>query len=120
VLVVDDRAEMAEMIADDLSGRGYVGVAVFSGGEALSVLGAAERVDALVTDVNMPGVDGVTLLRASLRMDPSRPVIVMTAYEALSTAMEASAEGAYRYLVKPFRLDELARALERAFGAREV
>jgi DNA-binding NtrC family response regulator len=113
VLVVDDRLEMAEMIAEDLCGRGYDGLASSSGQEALRIL-RTERVDALVTDVRMPDVDGLVLLRASLRLDPSRPVIVMTAYGTLDNAMQASGDGAYKYLIKPFRLEELAQALERA------
>lgn len=113
VLVVDDRPEMAEMIAEDLCGRGYDGVALSSGQDALRIL-QTERVDALVTDVRMPDINGLALLRASLRLDPSRPVIVMTAYETLDNAMEANGEGAYKYLIKPFRLEELAQALERA------
>ncbi len=117
VLVVDDRDEMAEMIAEDLCARGYSSVAVSSGREALRML-REERFDALVTDVNMPEIDGLTLLRASLGLDPSRPVILMTAYEALGTAMAANEEGAYKYLVKPFRLDELALALKRALHGR--
>jgi two-component system response regulator HydG len=117
VLVVDDRVDMAEMLADDLCDRGYVGIAVTSGRDALHRL-RTERVDALVTDVRMPEVDGLTLLRASVKLDPSRPVIMMTAYGTLDTAMEASGEGAYHYLIKPFRLEELVKVLDRALRER--
>jgi two-component system response regulator AtoC len=113
VLVVDDRPEMAEMIAEDLSGHGYDVIAVSSGRDALRML-RTERVDALVTDVRMPDVDGLTLLRASLHLDPSRPVIMMTAYGTLDTAMKANGDGAYQYLIKPFRLEELVQALQRS------
>ncbi len=117
VLIVDDRPEMAEMIADDLCDRGYDGVPVTSSRDALRVL-RTERVDALVTDMRMPEMDGLALLRASVRLDPSRPVIMMTAYGTLDTAMEANGEGVYQYLMKPFRVDELVTALERALGVR--
>jgi len=117
VLVVDDRADMAEMLADDLCDRGYDGVAITSGREALHLL-QTQRVDALVTDVRMPDVDGMMLLRASLELDPSRPVILMTAYGTLDTAMEASGAGAYQYLLKPFRLDHLVRMLRQALERR--
>jgi two-component system response regulator HydG len=113
VLVVDDRAEMAEMIADDLCDRGYEGVAVSSGREALRLL-QTERVDILVTDLRMPEVDGLNLLRSSILLDPSRPVIMMTAYGTLDTAIEATENGAFHYLMKPFRLESLARILEQA------
>ncbi|MGD0524245.1 MAG: response regulator [Polyangiaceae bacterium] len=113
VLVVDDWVEMAEMIADDLCDRGYGATAVSSGREALRIL-QTRRVDVLVTDLRMPEVDGLSLLRASIEHDPSRPVIVMTAYSTLDTAMEASGSGAFQYLMKPFRLDALARLLDQA------
>jgi two-component system response regulator HydG len=115
VLVVDDRAEMAEMIADALRDRGYDGMAVTSGREALRVL-RSERVDAMVTDLRMPEIDGLDLLDASLQLDPSRPVILMTAYGTLQTAMESSGRGAYRYLTKPFRVDVLVSILQQALS----
>jgi two-component system response regulator HydG len=115
VIVVDDRAEMAELIADDLCDRGYDGRAVTSAREALRVL-RTERVDAMVTDLRMPEMDGLALLDASLQLDPSRPVILMTAYGTIETAMESSGRGAFRYLTKPFRLDALARVLQEALS----
>jgi len=113
VLVVDDRLEMAETIADNLRDRGYRAVAVASGREARRVL-RTERVDALVTDLRMPEIDGLSLLRMSIELDPSRPVIMMTAYSGLDTAMEATGAGVFHYLIKPFRLDALVRVLEQA------
>jgi DNA-binding NtrC family response regulator len=113
VLVVDDRPEMAEMIADDLCERGYESVAVFSGRVALRML-RTERIDVLVTDLRMPHVDGIALLHASRELDPSRPVILMTAFESIDTAIAASEHGVCHYLTKPFRLDLLARLLEHA------
>jgi two-component system, NtrC family, response regulator HydG len=117
ILVVDDRPEMAEMIADDLSDRGYEGVSTTSGHEAMRML-QTERVDVLVTDVRMPEVDGLALLSLSLRLDPSRPVIMMTAYGTLDTVLETTGRGAYHYLTKPFRLEALVRVLEQALGHR--
>jgi two-component system response regulator HydG len=117
ILVVDDRPEMAEMIADDLSDRGYEGVSTTSGYEAVRML-QTERVDVLVTDVRMPEVDGLALLSLSLQLDPSRPVIVMTAYGTLDTVLETTGRGAYHYLTKPFRLESLVRVLEQALGRR--
>jgi two-component system, NtrC family, response regulator HydG len=115
ILVVDDQPDMAEMLADDLSNRGYEAVATSSGRDALKKL-KSERFDALVTDLRMPEIDGLALLRASHRLDPSRPVIVMTAHGTLDTAVEASGRGAYHYLTKPFRLEELVRLIELALG----
>jgi two-component system, NtrC family, response regulator HydG len=115
ILVVDDRPEMAEMVADALSERGYDAVAISSSLEAMHRL-RTERFDVLVTDLRMPEVDGLALMRASLELDPSRPVIMMTAHGTLDTAVQASGEGAYHYLTKPFRLDALSRLIEQALG----
>jgi DNA-binding response OmpR family regulator len=113
VLVVDDKLELAEVIAEGLSDRGYVASAVRSAKAALALL-RTERVDALVTDVRMPEMDGLELLAASRRLDPSRPVILMTAFGSIEAAMTAFDVGADRYLMKPFRLDALTRILEEA------
>jgi two-component system response regulator HydG len=122
-MVVDDSAEMARTIADGLRDRDYDAVAVSSGREALDRL-AAERFDALVTDLRMPHVDGLELLAASRNLDPDRPVIVMTAFSAIDTAVESIRRGAYHYLTKPFKQDELgiflARALDEARLRREA
>jgi DNA-binding NtrC family response regulator len=111
--VVDDQPEMAETIADGLADRGYEVVATSSGRDALERL-AAERFDAVVTDLRMPQIDGLALLRASLELGPSRPVITMTGCGVVDAAVQALHQGAYHHLVKPFRLDELARLIERA------
>jgi DNA-binding NtrC family response regulator len=115
VLIVDDRAEIAEMIAEDLCERGYVGTAESAPREALRIL-LTERVDVLVTDLRMPEVNGLELVRQSMQLDPSRPVIVMTAYSSIDTAIEATDRGAFQYLVKPFRLEALAQILGQAFA----
>ena len=70
--------------------------------------------DVLVTDLRMPGIDGLDLLTASVELDPSRTVILMTGYGTPATALEATQRGAFQYLTKPFRLDALVRILEQA------
>jgi len=119
VLVVDDNLEMARTVADALSDKGYDTVAVDSGGEALSRLGS-ERVDAIVTDLRMPKVDGLELLNASRQQNPERPVIIMTAFSAVDTAVESIRQGAYHYLTKPFKQDELAIFLGRALDEVKI
>jgi two-component system response regulator HydG len=122
-MVVDDRLEMAELVADALGERGYDAFAVASGEEALRRM-QDEGFDALVTDLRMPRVDGLELLAASRRLAPERPVLVMTAYGAIDSAVEAIRQGAYYYLTKPFKMEELAiyvgRALEEAGVRREA
>jgi two-component system response regulator HydG len=119
VLLVDDDPEMARTLADGLADRGYQAVAVQSGQEAIHRL-STEPVDAIVTDLRMPSVDGMAVLAASRKLDPYRPVIVMTAYSAIDSAVESIRQGAYHYLTKPFKQDELAIFLRRALEETRV
>ncbi|MGZ3474274.1 MAG: sigma-54-dependent transcriptional regulator [Polyangiales bacterium] len=113
IFVVDDQLAMAETIADSLVDLGYDAIALDSSVAASERLGT-ERVDLLVTDLRMPKVDGLELLGRSLALDAKRPVIVMTAYGAIDSAVEAIRRGAFHYLAKPFKNEELAIFVERA------
>lgn len=113
ILVVDDHLSMAETVADGLAEQGYDSLALASSKEAAKKL-TEEAFDALVTDLRMPGIDGLELLKISLAADPSRPVIVMTAYSAVESAIESIRQGAFHYLTKPFKVDELVLFLDRA------
>jgi DNA-binding NtrC family response regulator len=117
VLVVDDQSEMATVIADALDDHGYTAFAAYSGSCALEVL-RNERVDAVITDLTMPRVNGLDVLRVSQRLDPSRPVILMTGFGAVDSALQAFEVGAYQYLLKPFRMETLTEVLRRALGPR--
>jgi two-component system response regulator HydG len=113
VLIVDDQLSLAETLADGLSEHGYEGTALSSSEEAVRRLDS-EKFDALVTDLRMPGLDGLELLRISRAAAPQRPVIVMTAYSAVESAIESIRQGAFHYLTKPFKVDELVLFLDRA------
>ncbi len=113
ILVVDDEEAMAEMIADALGERGYDARPSSSGAEAVDLV-TREPFDAVVTDLRMAGADGMQVLAASRKAAPERPVILMTAYSAIETAVEAIRQGAHHYLTKPFKVDELALFLARA------
>jgi two-component system response regulator HydG len=119
VLVVDDAIQMAETVADGLSDRGYDATAVAGGDQAVARL-QAEPFAALVTDLRMPGVDGLALLAAARRISPELPVIVMTAYGAIDSAIESIRQGASHYLTKPFKIEELALFLDRALDEQRV
>jgi len=113
VLVVDDQPDMAETVAEGLADFGFLGSAESSSGEALSRIKDGEF-DALVTDLRMPSVDGLELLAQSRAVAPERPVIVMTAFSDIDTAVESIRRGAYHYMTKPFKVAELALFLNRA------
>ena len=119
VLVVDDEHAMAEMLADGLADHGYEAVATASSEDALRSLGE-EAFDALVTDLRMPRVDGLALLAAARKRSADLPVIVMTAYGAVDSAIESIHQGASHYLTKPFKLEELVLFLDRALDERRV
>jgi two-component system response regulator HydG len=117
ILVVDDKLPMAETLADGLVDRGFAARAVGSGREALAALG---EIDVLVTDLRMPEIDGLSLLERARAQAPDVPVIVMTAYGAIDSAVESIRKGAFHYLTKPFKLDELIVFVERALADREL
>ena len=110
VFVVDDDRALAEALSEGLVDRGFDAIPIASSKEAARRL-VSEDVDALVTDLRMPGVDGLGLLEISTRSAPERPVIVMTAYSAVDTAVESIRQGAYNYLTKPFKVDEVRQAV---------
>jgi two-component system response regulator HydG len=119
VLVVDDQMSMAETLADGLADRGYDATPCASSRDAADIL-ERERVDVLVTDLRMPHLDGLALLALSRKAEPSRPVIVMTAYSAVDTAIESIRQGAYHYMTKPFKVDELVLFLEKALSEAKL
>jgi len=119
VLVVDDQVDMAEMLAEGLSDQGYDARPCASSTEAARWL-ETEPFDALLTDLRMPKVDGLGLLAISRKLAPERPVIVMTAYGAIETAVDAIRQGAFHYLTKPFAVNELALFLGRAMEDAKI
>src|SRR5664279_803549 len=113
VLIVDDQLSMAETLADGLCEHGYEGTALASSEEAVRRL-ESQQFDALVTDLRMPGLDGLELLRISRASAPTRPVIVMTAYSAVESAIESIRQGAFHYLTQHFKPEELVLFVHRA------
>ncbi|HET9931667.1 MAG TPA: sigma-54 dependent transcriptional regulator [Polyangiaceae bacterium] len=119
VLVVDDHFEMAETVAAGLVSRGFRGVAIGSAEEALRQIASGQHA-ALVTDLRVPGSDGLELLARSKLSAPESPVVVMTAFSDVDTAVESIRRGAYHYMTKPFKMDELALFLRRALDDSAV
>jgi two-component system response regulator HydG len=119
VLIADDDPAMAAMLEDGLRDLGYRVTAVTKASEAVRLV-QDDAFDVLVTDLRMPDVDGLELLTSSMRVAPERPVIVMTAFGAIDTAVESLRRGAYHYLLKPFKVAELDLFLQRAIDDRAV
>ena len=116
ILIVDDEEGLRKVLARGLAKEGYLTEAVGSGAEALSRI-AAESFDLVITDMQMPGMNGLELLAEIKAFDPALPVLVITAYGTVESAVQALRLGAYDYITKPFESDELkltiAQALER-------
>jgi two-component system response regulator HydG len=113
ILVVDDDFTMAQTVAEGLEAHGFLGLALAQA-EAATAAVEAGGYDALVTDLRIPGTDGLTLLAKSRAAAPESPVIVMTAFSEVATAVESIRRGAYHYLTKPFQIAELSLFLRRA------
>jgi DNA-binding NtrC family response regulator len=113
VLAVDDDLAMCSVLEDGLSRRGMQVRTCAEPAKALELLGK-EEFDVLLTDLQMPGATGITLCQESLAIRPGLPVIVITAFGSLESAIAAMRAGAYDFITKPFELDVLAMALRRA------
>jgi len=113
VLVVDDEVAMRHLLSVILKDHGYEARAVASGDEALKEL-AARDYDLVLSDVRMPGMDGLALLERIQRLHPDLTVIVMSAYGTHDTAIAAMKAGAYDYLSKPFKPDEVVLVIKKA------
>lgn len=112
ILVVDDDADMREMIHDMLKDRGHQVTIAGSGQEALKALGE-EDYAVVLSDIRMKGMQGLELLAEIKRTHPDINVILMTAFGSVETAVEAMKHGASDYLTKPVKKDELVRVIER-------
>lgn len=112
ILVVEDDADLRDVIADTLALAGYRVAQVDSGEAALDFLGA-NPCDLVMSDVNMPGIDGYQLLRRIASEWPQVPVLIMTAYGSISNAVEAIRNGAVDFLEKPFSTERLIAAVEK-------
>ena len=113
VLIADDEESIRHVLTELLDERGYEVRAVGDGEEAMRELSARDY-DALVTDVRMPKINGLDLVRAAQTASPETTIIVMSAYGSHDLAIEAMKAGAYDYLGKPFRPDEVLLVLRKA------
>ena len=123
ILVVDDEKLIRWSLKERLSREGHT-VAEAEDGKAASACLEAELPDLVLLDMKLPDTDGLTILRSVLERAPQLPVIIITAYSTVDTAVEAMRLGAYDYISKPFDMDELTitvkRALEASALRREV
>jgi two-component system, NtrC family, response regulator AtoC len=113
ILVVDDDAVACDLLAESLKKEGYEVEAYASGEEAIA-RGREGRVDLVLTDIRMGAVDGLTVLREFKRMSQDTAIVVLTAFGSLEGAIEAIKQGAYDYLAKPFKKEEIKLVVQRS------
>jgi len=115
VLIVDDEAYVRESLATVLRRAGYK-IRTADGSQAALQPGILEGLDAVITDLRMPGEDGLGLLRTLVEKEPGLPVILLTGHGSVPSAVECMRAGAYDYLMKPVRPEVVALLLERALS----
>lgn len=118
ILVVDDETDMLDTCARILRRSGYTCFTTASGQEALALL-QRERPNLILTDLRMPRVDGLTLLRRAKELAPEIPVVIFTAYVSEASAREALEAGAAAYLPKPFTASQLRLMVEQTLGGSD-
>ena len=119
ILIVDDDERLRQTLGILVTSMGHEQIGVPDAPAALSLL-EKRGVDLIVTDLRMPGPTGLDLLDAAQKIAPETPVILLTAYGTVQTAVEAMQKGAYDYLLKPFDTREVESRIERALALDSV
>ena len=119
ILIVDDEARLADVLATAMESFGFAAQTASSGQEALDIMGR-ETIDLVVSDLRMPGMDGRALLHAVRRGWPDVPVVLITAFTSVRDAVDLVKEGAFDYISKPFEIGEIEAVVRRALRLNEV
>src|SRR5512134_195147 len=119
ILVMDDEKSMCQFLSIMLRKEGYEITTVSSGKKAVEEI-SSSRFDVVLTDIKMAGMDGMEVLREIKRVDPTMPVIIMTAYASQKTAIEAVNQGAFHYLIKHAKNDEIKMVVCNALEMRRM
>src|SRR5882724_1678417 len=119
LLIVDDEAAQLRALSDTLRMEGYDTQGFASGRQALEILSAG-KFDLLLTDLMMPEMDGIALINAVKQIDPTLGAIVMTGHGTIDTAVQAMQEGAFDYILKPFKLNVILPIISRALEVQRL
>jgi two-component system NtrC family response regulator len=118
ILIVDDEVRMQRLFEINLSPK-YEVLTSGGGGEALAMVRSGE-ITLVITDLKMPGMDGMTLLQEVRRVYPDLPIIIMTAYGTVEGAVQAMKEGAADYILKPIKMEEMELLIEKTLSMRNL
>jgi DNA-binding NtrC family response regulator len=119
ILVVDDEQSMTQFLGIVLRKEGYQVTSAGNGKDALEKV-RSEGFDVVITDIRMPGMDGLQLLEGIKKIDPTLPVVIMTAYASQQSAIDAVNLGAFQYLIKNAKNDEIKLVVRNAIEMRRV
>ena len=119
VLVVDDEPDMLRVCRRILEEKGYTVFTASDGPEALELL-KREPVDVAVLDLRLPSMDGLEVMRESLRLNPDTEVLIITGHATVDTAVQAVRDGAFDFIPKPFSASELEVAVDRSVAHRQL
>ncbi len=119
ILVVDDEPNLRRVLGAQLMRDGYEVHSVGDGEEALKIL-REQYIDVVITDLRMPKLDGMELLRQALALEPEMPVVIITAHGTVDNAVEALKTGAFDYITKPFDQNEVRNVIQKALRTRAL
>jgi two-component system response regulator AtoC len=119
VLIVDDEPNLRKILSAQLTRDGYDVLTAEDGEQGLHLL-REHHIDLVITDLKMPKVDGMTLLKRALEEDPELPIVLITAHGTIDTAVEALKRGAFDFVTKPFDKDEVRQIVAKALKTREL
>jgi len=119
ILIVEDEKILRISLADALKGEGYTVLAIPDGEEALSTIRQG-AFSLIITDIRLPNIGGMEILRQSLQMSPATPVVMMTGYGNIKDAVESMRIGAFDYITKPFDLDEMFVTVNKALEVHSI
>jgi DNA-binding NtrC family response regulator len=119
ILLVDDELEILKSLGEILTRFGYQVIAKQAAQEALASMKDGAHIDLVITDYRMPGMDGLEFLNALRQMDPSVPVIMLTAYGAVESYLKSLSLGVFEYVNKPIKAKDLGRIVQAAINSAE-
>ena len=117
ILIVDDNYDMLELLQRNLKAQNFHTYKASSVLEAIDILKVAS-IDLLITDLQMPGLNGIELIKFTNEHFPEIPKLVITGFPSVDTAVNAVKSGALDYLVKPFTSEELKKAIQNSFNGK--
>jgi DNA-binding NtrC family response regulator len=119
ILLVDDELEILKSLGEILTRFGYQVIDKQVAQEALASVKDGANIDLVITDYRMPGMDGLEFLNALRQMDPSVPVIMLTAYGAVESYLKSLSLGVFEYVNKPIKAKDLGRIVQAAINSAE-